>query len=243
MTCAACVSHVSDALLSVDGVEDVAVNLATEKATLSLGESTRQSDGPVDLSILSDALEDAGYGVGTRKATLGIDGMTCAACVSHVESALTSVDGVESASVNLATERATVEYVQGVTGIADLRHAVEDSGYSATVLVGNEMDEDSTHQRLGLLKIKFAFSLVAAAVIMALMALPNATHSSPVQDGVRAPRSGDPGASLGRSGILHVCVERGAALHVEHEHTYRCRYFSRLCVQRSCNPLWGIVVL
>ena len=174
MTCAACVSHVSDALLSVDGVEDVAVNLATEKATLSLGESTRQSDGPVDLRILSDALEDAGYGVGTRKATLGIDGMTCAACVSHVESALTSVDGVESASVNLATERATVEYVQGVTGIADLRHAVEDSGYSATVLVGNEMDEDSTHQRLGLLKIKFAFSLVAAAVIMALMALPNA---------------------------------------------------------------------
>ena len=174
MTCAACVSHVSDALLSVDGVEDVAVNLATEKATLSLGESTRQSDGPVDLSILSDALEDAGYGVGTRKATLGIDGMTCAACVSHVESALTSVDGVESASVNLATERATVEYVQGVTGIADLRHAVEDSGYSATVLVGNEMDEDSTHRRLGLLKVKFASSLAAAAVIMALMALPNA---------------------------------------------------------------------
>ncbi len=174
MTCAACVSHVSDALLSVDGVEDVAVNLATEKATISLGESNRQSDSPVDLGILGDALKDAGYGVGTRKVTLGIDGMTCAACVSHVENALTGVQGVESASVNLATERATVEYVQGVTGIADLRHAVEDSGYSATALVGDEMDEDSAHRRLGLLKVKFAFSLASAAVIMVLMAMPTA---------------------------------------------------------------------
>ena len=110
----------------------------------------------------------------TRKVTLGIDGMTCAACVSHVENALNGVQGVESASVNLATERATVEYVQDVTGIADLRHAVEDSGYSATALVGGDMDEDSTTRRLGLLKVKFAFSLAAAAVIMALMALPNA---------------------------------------------------------------------
>ena len=110
----------------------------------------------------------------TQKVTLGIDGMTCAACVSHVENALIGVQGVESASVNLATERATVEYVQGVTGISDLRHAVEDSGYSATALVGGDMDDDSTTRRLGMLKVKFAFSLAAAAVIMALMALPNA---------------------------------------------------------------------
>ena len=243
MTCAACVSHVSDALLSVDGVEDVAVNLATEKATISLGESNRQSDSPVDLGILGDALKDAGYGVGTRKVTLGIDGMTCAACVSHVENALTGVQGVESASVNLATERATVEYVQGVTGIADLRHAVEDSGYSATALVGDEMDEDSAHRRLGLLKVKFAFSLASCRRHHGAHGDADRAHSPPVQNGVRASRSGDPGAALGRFGVLHVGVERGAALHVEHEHTYRGWYLSRLCVQRSCNPLWGIVVL
>ena len=174
MTCAACVSHVSDALMSVDGVEDVAVNLATEKATLSLLEPMRPGNGTLSLATLSDAVEDAGYGVGTRKVTLGIDGMTCAACVSHVEHALTGVEGVESASVNLATELATVEYVQGVTGIADLRHAVEDSGYSATAIGDGEFDEDSTPRRLRALRIKFAFSLAVAAVIMALMALPSA---------------------------------------------------------------------
>ena len=174
MTCAACVSHVSNALMSVDGVEDVAVNLATEKATLSLSENMQPGNGTPTMEILSDALEDAGYGVGTRKVTLGIDGMTCAACVSHVEHALIGVQGVESASVNLATERATVEYVQGVTGIADLRHAVEDSGYSATAIGDGEFDEDATPRRLRALKIKFAFSLAVAAVIMALMALPSA---------------------------------------------------------------------
>ena len=175
MTCAACVSHVSDALMSVEGVEDVAVNLATEKATLSLRVSPcNLATARLSLDVLSDALEDAGYGVATRKVTLGIDGMTCAACVYHVEHALTGVHGVESASVNLATERATVEYVQGVTGIADLRHAVEDSGYSATAIGDGEFDEDSTPRRLAALRIKFAFSLAVAAVIMALMALPGA---------------------------------------------------------------------
>ena len=174
MTCAACVSHVSDALMSVDGVDDVAVNLATEKATLSLSDPIQPGNGSVSLDILSDALEDAGYGVATRKVTLGIDGMTCAACVSHVEHALTGVQGVESASVNLATERATVEYVQGVTGIADLRHAVEDSGYSATAIGDGEFDEDSTPRRLAALRIKFVFGLAVAAIIMALMALPGA---------------------------------------------------------------------
>ena len=174
MTCAACVSHVSDALRSVDGVEDVAVNLATEKATLSLREPMQPGNGSLSLDILGDALDDAGYGVATRKVTLGIDGMTCAACVSHVEHALTGVHGVEAASVNLATERATVEYVQGVTGIADLRHAVEDSGYSATAIGDGEYDEDSTPRRLAALRIKFVFSLAVAAVIMALMALPGA---------------------------------------------------------------------
>ena len=173
MTCAACVSHVSDALMSVDGVEDVAVNLATEKATLSLTESMQPGNGSLTLDTLSDALEDAGYGVGTRKVTLGIDGMTCAACVSHVEHALTGVQGVESASVNLATERATVEYVQGVTGISDLRHAVEDSGYSATAVGDGEYEEDSTPGRLRALRIKFVFSLAVAAIIMALMAIPS----------------------------------------------------------------------
>ncbi|MDQ3541886.1 MAG: cation transporter, partial [Chloroflexota bacterium] len=46
--------------------------------------------------------------VQTIETSFPVEGMTCAACVRRVERALTKVDGVESASVNLATERASV---------------------------------------------------------------------------------------------------------------------------------------
>ena len=130
MTCAACVSHVSDALEEVGGVERVSVNLATEKASLEVGADS------IELSTITRAVEDAGYGIGTRKTTLAIGGMTCAACVMHVENALEEADGVLSASVNLATERASVEYVPGLAGISELRHSVEDAGYSVAGVVG-----------------------------------------------------------------------------------------------------------
>ena len=62
-------------------------------------------------------------------ASLNIGGMTCAACVHHVERALSGVPGVSRAAVNLGVERATVEYVPGLAGLDDLRRAVEDAGY------------------------------------------------------------------------------------------------------------------
>ena len=60
---------------------------------------------------------------------LGIGGMTCASCVARVEKALNRVPGVLSASVNLATERATVRFLSGATTFQDLAAAVEQAGY------------------------------------------------------------------------------------------------------------------
>ena len=168
MTCAACVSHVSDALEEVSGVESVSVNLATEKASLEL-----RSDA-VALSTLTGAVEDAGYGIGTHKTTLAIGGMTCAACVMHVEHALEGADGVMSAQVNLATERAAVEYVPGITGISELRHSVEDAGYSVAAVVGDPNDDAATPRDVRTLRNRMIFSVSVAALIMALMAIPSA---------------------------------------------------------------------
>ena len=167
MTCAACVSHVSEALERVDGVESAAVNLATERAAITL----RDGEAQPDLRTLADALEDAGYGVASRKTTLAIGGMTCAACVSHVERALIEVEGVAGASVNLATERAAVEYVPGVAAISDLRYSVEDAGYSVSAVIADGDDSDYPSETGGL-RAKFALSLAASALIMALMAFP-----------------------------------------------------------------------
>ena len=61
---------------------------------------------------------------------LNITGMTCASCVARVEKALLKVPGVASASVNLATERATVSVPPSVP-VAALAAAVGKAGYAA----------------------------------------------------------------------------------------------------------------
>lgn len=106
-----------------------------------------------------------------KNVSLNIGGMTCAACVSHVEKALREVDGVESSAVNLATERATVQYAAGVAGIEDFKAAVEDAGYSV-LGVGGDEEISGNPRQIADLRMKAAFSLAVAAFIMALMAIP-----------------------------------------------------------------------
>ena len=134
MTCAACVTHVGNALEGIPGVSHAVVNLATEKATI------RSDNAIPSIPTLSNALEDSGYGLRIENITLAIEGMTCAACVSHVESALLSVNGVTKASVNLATERASVGYISGITSVSDMRASVGESGYHATRVDEGEYD-------------------------------------------------------------------------------------------------------
>ena len=64
--------------------------------------------------------------------TLDIGGMTCASCVRHVEKALSRIDGVHSAEVNLATEAATVSFDPQTGGTSELTAAVARAGYTAT---------------------------------------------------------------------------------------------------------------
>ena len=175
MTCAACVSHVTHALQDVPGVADVTVNLASEKATLALDNPL--SNGNIPLSDLTHALQDAGYGVATQKTTLAVGGMTCAACVSHIERALADVPGVVSAAVNLATERAAVEHIPGIAAIADMRRAIEDAGYSLIGALDAHDEDPATPRDLRILRRKLAASLAVAALTMALMFTP-AIHAA-----------------------------------------------------------------
>ena len=65
----------------------------------------------------------------TTTATLPIEGMTCASCANFVQRALTKTPGVRTASVNYATEKATVEFDPAAVSPAGLRAAVEGAGY------------------------------------------------------------------------------------------------------------------
>ena len=59
-----------------------------------------------------------------------VEGMTCASCVNRIERYLNKVEGVGEASVNLATERATVRYDSSLVAVPDLVTAVERAGYA-----------------------------------------------------------------------------------------------------------------
>jgi Cu+-exporting ATPase len=123
MTCASCVLRVEKALTALPGVESVAVNLATEEVAV------RASDA-VPAGALADAVRKAGYDVPMRRLELRIEGMTCASCAARVEKALLKIPGVSTASVNLATERATVQ-TWGSMSFATLAAAIDKAGYAA----------------------------------------------------------------------------------------------------------------
>ena len=167
MTCASCVSHVEKALQGVPGVSGVSVNLGTEKASLEYS----SGDAPVDQ--LRQAVADAGYKVATTKTTLNISGMTCAACVFHVENALKGVSGVVEATVNLATEKATVEYTAGTVDNEGFRQAITKAGYQVTGIGDGPMEAKEELERLSKVKeiqaLRRRFLLSAAGGILLLL--------------------------------------------------------------------------
>ena len=125
MTCAACVGRVERALGAVQGVAGAEVNLATRGARVRLGPEA----GPETARRVAGALQAAGYPAVPARFTLGITGMTCAACAARLERALAAVPGVLAAQVGLADGRARVTALSA--DAAPLIAAVEAEGYGA----------------------------------------------------------------------------------------------------------------
>jgi Cu+-exporting ATPase len=124
MSCAACAAHAQKRYRS-RGVESGDVNIATEKLRVSFAENK------VDFETLHNAVEDAGYGLveeNLKTVELDILGMSCAACSAAVERALKKLPGVREATVNLATNRARVEYDTALLRLSQIRQAVADAG-------------------------------------------------------------------------------------------------------------------
>lgn len=152
-----------------EGVKSARVNFASEKALLEYNPKK------VGISDIEDVIVQAGYGVATQKSIFPVRGMTCATCVSRVEEALKSVPGVVHVSVNLASEKATVEYLEG-TDISEMRRAVKDAGYE----LGRETEitEDVTAAaEREIKKVRNSFILAAGLgiIIMVMMFTPHFT--------------------------------------------------------------------
>jgi Cu+-exporting ATPase len=130
MTCTACAQTIEKALNKENAVINAHVNFATEKAFIEYDSSE------IDIEGLGEVINGTGYealtkrkGSEKREVLLNIVGMTCASCAATIEKSLSSLEGVESVFVNIATEKARVEYDPGLVSIFDLRKAVTDVGY------------------------------------------------------------------------------------------------------------------
>jgi Cu+-exporting ATPase len=136
MSCTACALTIENALNKQRGVVEANVNFATEKAVVEY------DSGEIDMKGLTKAISETGYiprvskkGLEMREVLLNIVGMTCSSCAATIEKSLNSLQGVESVFVNIATDKARVEYDPSLVSIFDLRQAVTDVGYD---LAGEE---------------------------------------------------------------------------------------------------------
>ena len=162
MTCTTCAATIENGLAETPGVEEAKVNFASEQASVAY------DPGRVDLNTLKETISDIGYGTATRKSVFPVRGMTCASCVARVEKALTDVSGVVSVNVNLASEKVTVEYLEG-TAVVDLKRAVANSGYEMGEEAEMLQDVSTASQRqIKTVRNRFLFAAAIGLLILGL---------------------------------------------------------------------------
>ena len=173
MTCANCVASVERNAKKVNTVAGAAVNFASER--LSINYDPAVSNAKEVLTDVIARVGRAGYSVPTDTVELPLLGMTCANCANTIQRRLTKVEGVLNAEVNYANERATVEFVPGVTSYSDLVAAVRKAGYDVVETAASAASDDAEamaraaelhHQQIRLL-VGVLFSLPLFLLSMA----------------------------------------------------------------------------
>jgi P-type Cu+ transporter len=102
----------------------------------------------------------------STRVRLSLEGMSCASCAMRIERTLNELEGVE-ATVNYATEQATVDYDQGRAAVDDLIHAVEAAGYRASIEA--RVAADDTAARRLLTRLLVAAVLTVPLVVLAMV--------------------------------------------------------------------------
>lgn len=165
MTCASCTARVEKVLHKIPEVLDAQVNLATEKAYISVISGFSSSN-------IVKAIQKAGFDIQAADIELQIQGMSCASCVARIEKALVKVEGVETAQVNLTTETAVIQG-QNLDPIR-LIQAIQKSGFDATLkttetaLTAQEKFQQKKQDDISALKKDMWIALALASPVFVL---------------------------------------------------------------------------
>lgn len=153
MTCGACTSAVEGGLKDVPGVKSVNVSLLSERAVVEHDASV------ISPGQIAEIIEDRGFGAkvldtklqsgpnasqGPTNAeqksrllvtTVSIEGMTCGACTSSVQSAFDGVEGVAQFNISLLAERAIIVHDPAALAPQKIASLIEDAGFDAKVIL------------------------------------------------------------------------------------------------------------
>ncbi len=151
MSCASCASRIEKMVLSQEGVLEANVNFAAESAHVQFQPEI------VSSNVLVETIEKLGFEVPQMKKQFAVSGMTCASCVNRVEKRLKGLNGVSHAEVNLATERADIEYLPSLTGLPEFQSALQEIGFSIEEVKSVSNSEDTKTQNQGLHSLKARF--------------------------------------------------------------------------------------
>lgn len=162
MTCAACSNRIEKSLNKLEGVK-AQVNLTTEKATVTYDPEV------ASIHEITGRIENLGYGVVTETVDLDVFGMTCAACSNRIEKVLNKQDGVAKATVNLATESASIEYNPALVTEQDLIGKIQKLGYDAKVKAGVQDRKTHKEQQLKTMKMKLIASVLLSLPLLVTM--------------------------------------------------------------------------
>jgi Cu+-exporting ATPase len=165
MTCANCSARIERALRALPGVAEATVNLASERGRVQFDPA---SSSP---AAMAHAIAEAGYVAVTHDIEIGVGGMTCANCSARVEHALQSLPGVVAATVNLATERASVRVLGAATGLSDIESAIVAAGYQVRHIAGENLEDEEARARAAELRSRRDAAALAAVLTVPVLLL------------------------------------------------------------------------
>jgi Cu+-exporting ATPase len=164
MSCASCAPTIEKSLSQLKGVSKASVNFATSKATILYDQKQAEVDDFIS------TIRKSGYDVGTISIEVPIQGMDCASCVQKIEKALLAKRGVTQAVVNLATEKAKVEYLSSETDLNEIKKVIESTDYKVLEIPpeeeGKDVERIQREKEYRKLKKKFLVGLVISVLIL-----------------------------------------------------------------------------
>lgn len=126
MSCSRCAGSVEKALTPMAGLVSADVNASSDKAIVTYNPDETSESWTADLV---HTIEGVGYSVPTTTLEFPIVGLRCNGCANSVQKKLQQHQGVVEASVNFASEKATVTWVAGTLRRHDLVQVIEKAGY------------------------------------------------------------------------------------------------------------------